>query len=59
MKEDKAVMIGNEFWDFIGGKGTYDNFIRVVNKPGFEYRIRIYKEFLGIDPPEDVDKIKI
>ena len=59
MKEDKAVLIGNEFWDFIGGDGTYGNFVNVVNKLGLEYRLRIYKEFLGIDPPEDFEKIKI
>jgi len=59
MKEDKAVLIGNDFWDFIGGNGTYDNFINVVNKLGLEYRSRIYKEFLGIEPPEDFDKIKL
>jgi hypothetical protein len=50
MKEDKVVLIGNEFWDFIGGAGTYELFISEINKIGKEYRERIYKEYLGIDP---------
>ena len=27
MKTDKSVLIGDEFWDFLGGKGTYQMFI--------------------------------
>lgn len=49
MKEDKVVLIGDEFWDLIGGKGTYQMFISEINKLGKEYRERIYKEYLGID----------
>jgi hypothetical protein len=49
MKTDKVVMIGNEFWDFIGGDGTYQFFIEEINKLGYEYKERIYKEFLEID----------
>jgi hypothetical protein len=51
MRQSPVVLIGNEFWDFIGGKGTYKNFIDVINNLGKEYKIRIYKEFLGIEPP--------
>ncbi len=51
MRCDPCVLIGNEFWDFIGGEGTYANFIREVNQLGKEYRERIYREFLGIEPP--------
>ena len=51
MQTDKTVLIGNEFWDFIGGEGTYDNFIKEVNLLGKEYRERIYREFLEIEPP--------
>ncbi|MDR2146477.1 MAG: TdeIII family type II restriction endonuclease [Tannerella sp.] len=50
MKNDKSVMIGNEFWDFIGGTGTYQLFINEINKLGSEYRQRIYKEYLEIEP---------
>jgi hypothetical protein len=55
MREDEAVLIGGEFWDLIGGKGTYANFIREVNQLGREYRERIYTEYLGIAIPADFD----
>lgn len=53
MHEDESVLIGNEFWDLIGGEGTYKTFISEVNKLGKEYRERIYKEFLEIEPPQN------
>ena len=52
MKQDKVVLIGDEFWDFIGGKGTYQLFIEEINKLGANYRKRIYQEYLGIDNKE-------
>jgi len=52
MHNDESVLIGNEFWELIGGKGTYNNFISEINALGKEYRERIYREFLGIEPPE-------
>lgn len=51
MKHDEVVLIGNEFWEKIGGLGTYQAFIDAVNEIGEEYRDRIYREFLGIEPP--------
>ena len=51
MREDKVVLIGNEFWERIGGLGTYQAFIEAVNEIGPEYKDRIYREFLGIEPP--------
>ena len=59
MTEDKVVLIGEEFWDFVGGKGTYQLFISEINKLGKEYRDRIYKEYLEIDPPDRNDEVKI
>jgi hypothetical protein len=53
MKEDEVVLIGDEFWEKIGGKGTYQAFIDAVNNIGKEYRERIYREYLGIEPPLD------
>jgi len=53
MKEDEVVLIGNEFWEKIGGLGTYQSFIDAVNEIGKGYRDRIYREFLGIEPPEE------
>jgi hypothetical protein len=51
MKKDPAVLIGDEFWEKIGGLGTYQAFIAAVNEIGREYKERIYREFLGIEPP--------
>lgn len=53
MKQDRVVLIGEEFWEKIGGAGTYKAFIEAVNEIGSEYKERIYREFLGIEPPED------
>ncbi len=50
MQDSPVVLIGDEFWDFIGGKGTYELFIDEVNKLGEHYKDRIYREYLGIEP---------
>ena len=42
MKKDKVVLIGDEFWEKIGGTGTYQSFINAVNEVGPEYKERIY-----------------
>ena len=54
MKKDKVVLIGDEFWEKIGGLGTYQAFITAVNEIGQEYKERIYREYLGIEPPGDL-----
>ena len=51
MREDKVVLIGDEFWEKIGGVGTYQAFIQAINELGKEYKERIYRQFLGIEPP--------
>ena len=56
MHKDESVLIGNEFWDLIGGEGTYETFITEVNILGKEYKERIYREFLEIEPPENFDQ---
>lgn len=56
MQQDSSVLIGNEFWELIGGKGTYNNFIKEVNLLGKEYRERIYREFLEIEPPTNFEE---
>lgn len=48
---ESVALIGDEFWDKIGGRGTYKSFIAAVNEIGPKYRERIYREFLGIEPP--------
>jgi len=51
MKKDEVVLIGDEFWEKIGGLGTYKAFIDAVNEIGPKCKDRIYREFLGIEPP--------
>jgi len=53
MKHDPVVLIGDEFWEKIGGEGTYKVFIEAVNELGKYYKDRIYKEYLCIVPPEN------
>ena len=55
MTHDQSVLIGEEFWNLIGGEGTYQSFIKEINKLGTKYKERIYREFLGIEPPENVN----
>jgi len=56
MKNDSCILIGDEFWDLIGGEGTYEKFIHEVNTLGKDYKEQIYREFLGIEPPENFDE---
>ena len=53
MKNDQVVLIGDEFWDKIGGVGTYQTFISAVNEIGEDYKIRIYEDFLGVEVPKN------
>jgi hypothetical protein len=55
MQKDASVLIGEEFWNLIGGDNTYQIFIEEVNLLGKEYKERIYREFLGIEPPANRD----
>lgn len=59
MKEDEVVLIGDEFWEKVGGEGTYQSFIDAVNEIGQGYRERIYREFLGIEPPYGADDTRL
>jgi hypothetical protein len=59
MRKDEVVLIGEEFWEKIGGLGTYKVFIEAVNEIGREYKDRIYREFLGIEPPPDAYEAKL
>jgi len=52
MNADEVVLIGDEFWEKIGGPGTYQTFIAAINEIGSVYKERIYREFLGLTPPE-------
>lgn len=59
MTHDEAVLIGNEFWEKIGGLGTYQVFVDAINEIGVRYRERIYREYLGIEPPEGYAKVTL
>lgn len=59
MRKDEVVLIGEEFWEKIGGLGTYRAFIEAVNEIGREYKDRIYREFLGIEPPADTHETRL
>jgi hypothetical protein len=59
MKKDSVVLIGDEFWERKGGLGTYQAFIAAVNEIGQEYKERIYREFLGIEPPSGREQVKL
>jgi len=52
MKLDPVVLIGDEFWEKIGGAGTYQMILKAVDKIGVQYRAKIYREYLGMEPPE-------
>lgn len=56
MKTDAVVLVGNEFWERVGGLGTYQAFIDAVNEISTEYKLRIYREYLGIEPSAYVDR---
>jgi len=51
MKNDPIVLIGDEFWNMLGGMGTYQALIEAVNEVGGDYKERIYRDFLGIEMP--------
>lgn len=59
MKHDKVVLIGDEFWEKVGGMGTYQAFINAINEIGAEYKARIYREFLGMVPPDNFEQGKL
>ena len=53
MKEDRVVLIGDEFWDKVGGPGTFQVIIEIASEVGQGYKERIYREYLGIEPPTE------
>ncbi|GAH46021.1 unnamed protein product, partial [marine sediment metagenome] len=58
MHKDSVVLIGDEFWDRIGGPGTYLSFISAVNELGAQYKVQIYREFLQVEPLPDLEDIR-
>ncbi len=41
----KEVLVAEEFWDFLGGKGAYEELLNVFEKAGIELRDEIDKRF--------------
>lgn len=33
-EQKKEVMVGKQFWDFLGGKGTYDDLLKIFDEVG-------------------------
>ena len=47
MRSDPCVLIGDDLWDKVGGKGTYEVFLAIVQELGKAYHKRIREEYLG------------
>lgn len=43
MKKDTCVLIGDEYWEKIGGKGTYKSLLRIFEKVGNDTRRQLDK----------------
>lgn len=43
------VVMGKDFWDSIGGKGTFEELIEIFKEAGKITKPKIRKEFLGLD----------
>jgi len=39
------VLIGKEFWDFVGGEGTYDEVLAIYREVGEEMRPEVTQRF--------------
>ena len=48
MREDNCVLMGKDFWDHLGGNGTYEALIKVFAVVGKAYKKKIRKEYLHI-----------
>lgn len=59
MTDVSSVLIGQEFWDFIGGEGAYETLVSEINKIGASYRKSIYREYIRKEPPVGFDKWKL
>ena len=41
MQSDEVILIGNDYWDTIGGAGTYDTILKIVRQVGEEPKSRL------------------
>lgn len=52
VRKDEVVLIGDEFWEKLGSLETYRAFVDAVHEIGPAYQDRIYRDILGIEPPQ-------
>ncbi len=45
---EKEVLVGDEFWDMLGGKGTYKNLLKVFEEAGLELRDEIEQKMKSV-----------
>jgi len=48
MNEDKVVIMAEDFWNLLGGEGSYQALIKIFEDVGETYKERIKKEYLKI-----------
>jgi hypothetical protein len=49
MSTDEVVLIGAEFWDKVGGPGTWNDLMELLNEVGGALQERIRREYLNLD----------
>lgn len=49
MRTDEVVLMGDEFWDRLGGEGTLAEVLGILESVGAPLRERIRREYLGPD----------
>lgn len=59
IERDRSILIGDELWDFLGGEGTYRNFIKEINTLGLKYKEIIYRNYLKIEPLHEMLEINL
>lgn len=46
---EKEILVGKEFWDTLGGEGTYNDLLRVFEEAGIELRDEIDRKMKGLN----------
>lgn len=49
MRADEVVLMGDDFWDRLGGSGTLDEVFEILEAVGAPLRERIRRDYLGLD----------
>jgi Type II restriction endonuclease, TdeIII len=49
MRQDPCVLIGEEFWDDVGGEGTYTDLLNIFEESGQEFAPRIQAYLEGLN----------